>query len=98
MNDANVPPSQIRRVLKEKCSEVVSVRKIKNLLNKLAPSQCVDKEMFEPFLQGIEEKGGRVDWQSDLDGSIKSFFVVTNTMKSALLSSNPMVIQLDTSS
>ena len=50
LNDANVPPSQIRRVLKEKRSKVVSVSKIKNLSMKLSPSQCADKVMFKKFL------------------------------------------------
>ena len=62
LNHANVPPSQIRRVLKEKNSKTISARKIKNLLNKLAPAQCDNKEMFEQFLQRIEDEGGRVDW------------------------------------
>ena len=97
LNDANVPPSQIRRVMKEKRSKVVSVSKIKNLLIKLAPSQCADRVMFEQFLQNIWEIGGRIDWQSDPDGSIKAFFIVSTTMKSALLASNPTVIQLGTS-
>jgi len=97
LNNANVHPSQIRRVLKEKRSKVVSVSKIKNLLMKLSPSQCADRVMFEQFLQCVEEKGGRVDWQNDPDGSIKAFFIMSITMKSALLASNPTVIQLDTS-
>ena len=70
---------------------------MKNLLNKLPPSQCESKELFEQFLLSIEEEGGCVDWRSDPDGSIKSFFIVSNTIKSSLLSSNPTVIQLDTS-
>ena len=58
LNDANVPPSLIRRVLKGKRSKVVSVSKIKNLLIKLSPSHCADRVMFKQFLQCVEEKEG----------------------------------------
>ena len=94
--DASARPSQIKRVLKEKNKKVVSTQKIRNLINKLKSSDIENKESFEDFLEDVEENGGEVEWTSDPDGTVKSLFVSSKTMKGSLLRSDPPVVQMDT--
>ena len=94
--DASARPSQIKRVLQEKNKKVVSTKKIRNLISKLKSSDMEDKELFEQFLKDIEENGGEVEWTSDPDGTVKSLFVSSKTMKGSLLKSDPPVVQMDT--
>ena len=97
---AQLKPSQIKRVLKQK-SKVVTHKKLKNLIDKLKlatdDSEKRGEESFEEFLTNIESDGGIIEYEDDPDGTVKSFFLTCNRMKEAFKSSNPQVVQLDTS-
>ena len=97
LNSATARPSQIKRVLKQQTGKTLSTKKIQNLIRKLSPSECDDKVSFEEFLKDVEDNGGIVDWKSDPDGTVSALFITTKTQKSALLLSQPTVLQLDTS-
>ena len=95
---AQLKPSKIKRVLKQK-SKVVTHKKLKNLIDKLATndSEKSEEESFEEFLTNIESDGSIIEYEDDPDGTVKSFFITRNRMKEVFKSSNPPVVQLDTS-
>ena len=95
---AQLKPSKIKRVLKQK-SKVVTHKKLENLIDKLATddSEKSEEESFEEFLTNIESDGGIIEYEDDPDGTVKSFFITSNRMKEAFKSSNLPVVQLDTS-
>ena len=99
LKEANAKPSNITRVLLERSRKKVTIQKLKNLLSKIAPN-ADDREMnesLEYFLEHVEDEGGVVNWVDDDDGKMKAMFITSNKMKSAFKSSNPPLIQMDTS-
>ena len=94
---ANAKPSQIKRVLYEKSHKKVTIQKLKNLINKLSPANPETDEKLVNFLESTENDGGIIEWLTDDDGTMKSLFITSSKMKSAFRSSNPTLIQLDTS-
>ena len=96
---ANAKPSQIKRVLLERSKKNVTIQSLKNLVRKISPVETDEssREVFEKFLENTEIEGGEVEWIDDKDGKMKALFITSRKMKSAFRSSNPTLIQLDTS-
>ena len=99
LKDANAKPSQIKRILLERSKKKVTITSLKNLINKISPKENEDesREAFERFLEDTEVDGGEVQWIDDKDGKMKALFITSRKMKAAFRSSNPNLIQLDTS-
>ena len=97
LNSATARPSQIKRVLKEQRGKSFTTKKIQNLIRKLAPTDAEENVSFEDFLQNIENDGGTVEWKCDPDETVSALFIATKSQKSSVISSQPTVIQLDTS-
>ena len=97
--EANLKPSQIQGVLLKKVGKRVNCKKLRNIITKTCPSQneTTSREAFHGFLEKVIDDGGVIEWENDPDDTMKSLFITTHRMKSALFSSNPSVIQLDTS-
>ena len=96
---AKSKPSRIQKVLLSKSNKRIGLKKLKNLVAKITPTENEDdsKVRFEDFLDEVEKDGGVVDWETDADGSIKTLFITSSRMKTAFRNNNPPVIQLDTS-
>ena len=97
LNSATARPSQIKRVLKEQRGKNFTTKKIQNLIRKLAPTDAEENVSFEDFLQKLEDEGGTVEWKCDPDETVSALFIATKSQKSSVISSQPAVIQLDTS-
>ena len=91
----NCKPNQIKRVLLEKFNKKITIQKLKNTLAKL-PSEDDDVD-FETFLDEFDNNGGDVDWTEDPDGTVRCMTFSSIKMKNAFASSNPPLVQLDTS-
>ena len=96
LKSGNCQPSQIRRVLFEKFNTKISIQKLKNALAKTKGEDLDDGVDFGDFLEDLETNGGDVDWREDPDGSIGCMTFSSNKMKNAFRSSNPPLVQLDT--
>ena len=81
----------------KKVTKKVTIQKLKNLINKLSPANPETDEKLAQFLESTENDGGIIEWLTDDDGTMKSLFITSSKMKSAFRSSNPTLIQLDTS-
>ena len=90
-------PSQIKRVLVEKYNKELTIQKLKNILNNLPKTDNQEGDVdFEEFFTNVEEEGGFVDWEEDPDGTLKCMAFASSKMKEALRTSDPPLIQLDT--
>ena len=59
---ANAKPSQIKRVLLEKTKKKVTIKRLKNLIQKISPPETDDdaRETLEKFLESTELEGGEI--------------------------------------
>ena len=96
LSHANAKPSQIKRVLKEKFRKEVTIQKLKNLMRKIPAGDAHDEVDFNEFFTALEADGGQVDWLDDPDGSVRCMTFASSKMLKAFQSSDPPLIQLDT--
>ena len=97
LKEANGKPSQIKRVLIKRKNKKLTTQQLKNLISKfLKTNNFDDDHNLEQFLQNIDEHGGDIDWIDDSDGSIKVMYISSKNMRNAFLSSEPLVVQMDT--
>ena len=99
LNSADNNPRQIKRVLLNKSKKKVTIQRLKNLINQIAPKETDDAahEALEEFLGGLEEDGGDITWRNDPDETMKVLFITSRKMKSAFRACDPPLVQLDTS-
>ena len=96
LRQANAKPSQIKRVLKEKFQKEVTLQKLKNLMRKIPADDDYGHIDFEEYFTTLEVDGGLVDWLDDPDGSVRCMTFVSPKMLKAFQTSDPPLIQLDT--
>ena len=97
LEEANAKPSQIKRILIERKNKKLTTQQLKNLISKfMKTNNSDDDHNLEQFLQNIGEHGGDIDWIDDSDGSIKVMYISSKYMRNAFLSSEPPVVQMDT--
>ena len=97
LKSGNCKPSQIKRVLVEKYNKELTIQKLKNILNNLPKTDNQEGDVdFEEFFTNVEEEGGFVDWEEDPDGTLKCMAFASRKMKEASRTSDPPLIQLDT--
>lgn len=97
LHEANCKVSEIARILHSKFDKSLSSKKIRNILQKLAPNTSEDHLQLQTFLEGIEETGGDVFTEFDSAGNVSVLFITSHTMKTAYETSRPTVLQIDTS-
>ena len=96
--EANTKPSRIQKVILKRHKKKIGLKKLRNLVGKIVPKDDdVSRQDFEKYLDGVDNDGGVVEWDTDADGSINALFITTYKMKAAFENSDPPVIQLDTS-
>ena len=78
---AKSKPSRIQKVLLSKSNKRIGLKKLKNLVAKITPTENEDdsKVRFEDFLDEVEKDGVFVDWETDADGSIKTLFITSSS-------------------
>ena len=96
---ANAKPSQIKRVLLEKTKKKVTIKRLKNLIQKISPPENDEnaRETLEKFLESTELEGGEIEWRNDKNDEMQALFITSQKMKAAFRAANPTLIQLDTS-
>ena len=100
LKSANAQTSQIKRVLNERFQKKFTIQRLRNLINKLnVPNSAGSSEVerLETYLQQVDEEGGTIEWETDSSGEIKSLFIASKTMLDAFRSTDPPLIQVDTS-
>ena len=95
LKSGNCKPSQIKRVLQEKYHKEVTIQKLKNMIKKF-PAEDLQENNFEEFLTSLEDEGGNVNWLDDPDGTVRCMAIYSSKMKNAFHSSDPPLVQLDT--
>ena len=66
-------------------------------LNASNSTEVNEGQNIEVFLQKIDEDGGQIELETDQSGEIKSLFISSKIMRDAFSSTNPPLIQVDTS-
>ena len=97
LKNGNCKPSQIKKVLLEKFNKDITIQKLKNVMKNIPANPLDDDEVnFQDFFTNFEMEGGEVDWLEDPDKSVRCMTFASKKMKSAFQSSDPPLIQLDT--
>ena len=94
LRSGNCKPSQIKRVILERFTKTITIQKLKNILSQVPDG--LDKVDPEEFFEKFEGEGGEVDWELDPDGTVKCIALSSKKMMNAFKSSDPPLIQLDT--
>ena len=92
LRSANAQISQIKRVLSEKFQKNFTTQKLRNMMNKL---KTIASSNYETFFEKIEDEGGEIDYE--LSGEINTLFIASKTMVNAFTSTDPPLMQIDTS-
>ena len=95
LKSGNCKPSQIKRILYEKFKKEITIQKLKNIVRKL-PVDADDEINLEEFFTSFEADGCQVDWLDDPDGKVRCMTFASVKMVNAFHSSDPPLIQLDT--
>ena len=96
LKNGKCKPSQIRRILLEKYNKEISIQKLKNVLAKTIVDEEDDSVNFAEFFEEFENEGGHINWQEDPDGTIRCMTFSSKKMKNAFRTSDPPLVQLDT--
>ena len=97
LHEANCKVSQICRVLHTKFDKNLSSQKVRNLIRKLNPASGDDTSRLQNFLVQMEEDGGTVATECDVEGNVSVIFLSSQSMKKAFLASSCTTVQVDTS-
>ena len=100
LHAANAKPSQIKRVLLDRCKKKVTIQSLKNLFSKITPGETEDElhERLQNFLSDTEMNGGVIEWlNNEKDGKMKALFITSQSMKAAFRACDPPLVQLDVS-
>ena len=97
LRSANAQTSQIKRVLSEKFQKNFITQKLRNMMNKLKTTASSN---YETFFEKIEDEGGgggEIEYELSGDGEINTLFIASKTMINTFASTDPPLMQIDTS-
>ena len=95
MMKSNMKIRQIANIFKRKTCKTFNYRHLQYKIKKMKVDDK-DEEDFAQLLGSLEAEGGNVDVLLNYDGTVRVLVIVTSEMKKALLSSNPSILQCDT--
>lgn len=96
LTNANAKTSQIKRILSNRFQKQFTTQRLKNIIKGISEADNEDNSLAE-YLTKVEEEGGQVHWSNDSSGQVNVIFLSSSKMLSAMRSSNPPLIQVDTS-
>ena len=94
--EANCGAGQIKRTLGLKEHLTLTTDAVRYKMKQLKDGDNEGHEKLQELLAQVVEEGGHVNKLDNKDGTVRVLTVITKDMKKAYLSTNPSIIQIDT--